>query len=228
MTGIIGAMTVEVENLIEQMTAKTTARFSGIHFVKGQLGGAEVVVARCGMGKVNAAVCAQTMILKFHPEVIINTGVAGSISPIVKMGDIVIGKNTVQHDMDLSPIGMKKGFIQEMDGVLIPCSPEVVKKMESAAQKLETTCNCHTGIIATGDQFINSPEDKARIFEEFDALACEMEGASIAQVCALNHVKFGLVRTISDNADGDSPEDFNQFVEEAAQKSIAMITEFLS
>jgi 5'-methylthioadenosine/S-adenosylhomocysteine nucleosidase len=115
-----------------------------------------------------------------------------------------------------------------MDGVLIPCSPDVVKKLEAAAANLETSCNCHTGIIATGDQFIAGKENKAAIFENFDAMACEMEGASIAQVCALNHVKFGLVRTISDNADGDSPEDFNKFVEEAAKKSIAIIQAFLS
>jgi len=224
MIGIIGAMAVEVENLIEKMNEKTTAEYSGITYVKGKLNGIDVVIAQCGMGKVNAAVCAQTMILMYSPKIVINTGVAGSISSKVKIYDIVIGKSAVQHDLDLTPIGIEKGFVHELNEKFISCTPGVVDCLEIAAKKYG---NYHTGVIATGDQFISCNTIKTTILRDFDALACEMEGASIAHVCALNNVDFGIVRTISDNADDDSNFDFNEFVREAAKKSVQIISEFL-
>ncbi|MCL2386763.1 MAG: 5'-methylthioadenosine/adenosylhomocysteine nucleosidase [Defluviitaleaceae bacterium] len=225
MIGIIGAMDIEVTAFIRAMSDTSTKIYSGITYVKGRFSGVDVVVAKCGMGKVNSAICAQTMILMYSPTVVINIGVAGSISPTVKVGDIVIGKEAVQHDLDLSPIGLKRGFIQEMNTIFIPCTPDITIGLKGAAENID--CTCHTGVIATGDQFISCKKTKNEIFENFNALACEMEGASIAQVCALNKIPFGIVRTISDNADGDSASDFTKFLHEAAQKSIQLITAFI-
>jgi len=214
MIGIIGAMEIEVKSLIEKITVETTENFSGITYVSGKMFDTDIVVAQCGIGKVNAAVCAQTMILKYSPQIIINTGVAGSVCDSVGVYDIVIGEKTVQHDLDLSPIGMER--------VYISCTPEIVKRLaNSAAGKY------HIGTIATGDQFINCGEIKSALSKEFSAIACEMESASIAHVCTLNNVDFGIVRTISDNANDDSAFDFNRFLQEAAEKSVKIICEFL-
>lgn len=224
MVGIIGAMDVEVDGLIAKMSgAAVEETHSGITYVKGKIGGADVVVARCGIGKVNAAVCAQTMILRYAPRVVLNTGVAGAISPEVRIGDIVIATGAVQHDFDLTPIGLtaKKGFILELDKAFIPCEPDVVSALCAAAG------SCHTGVVASGDQFINCADVKAAVLREFDALACEMEGAAIAHVCALNGVPFGIVRTISDSADEEADFDFGEFVKVAAKKSVEIISRWL-
>lgn len=226
MIGIIGAMAIEVDNLIAKLDGADTKTYSGVNFVSGKIFGADVVIAKCGMGKVNAAICAQTMILMYRTKIVINTGVAGAVSPLVDIGDIVIAKSAVQHDMDLSPIGLKKGFIHEIGAIFIPCAPAIVYHLEKAAQKVGG--NYYVGAVATGDQFINTGGAKNYITENFGGLACEMEGGAIAHVCAVNGVSCGIVRTISDNANNDSPEDFNEFLNEAAEKSVKIMCEFLS
>jgi adenosylhomocysteine nucleosidase len=224
MIGIIGAMAVEVESFIKKLSGTVTEKHSGISYIKGSFNGTEVVAAQCGMGKVNAAICAQTMILMYSPKIIINTGVAGAISPKVKIGDIIIAKSAVQHDLDITPLGIEKGFITEINQKFIPCAPDVIARLENAARKFG---NCYTGVIASGDQFISSGETKTAIANDFGALACEMEGASIAHVCALNNVAFGIARTISDNADDDSNFDFNEFLQEYGKKSAEIVSEFI-
>jgi len=229
MFGIIGAMAVEVDALIEKLENKKTAVHSGIIYVQGQLGGTEAVVARCGMGKVNAAICAQTMVLMYKPQAIVNIGVAGAISPTVKIGDIVIAKAAVQHDMDLTAVGVERGFIEEIGTALLPCAANMASRLENATKK---ACGAgdkyFIGVVATGDQFIHSGEIKTDILQSFNALACEMEGAAIAHVCAVNGVAWGILRTISDNANDDSTFDFNEFVQVAAEKSVKIICEFLT
>ncbi|MCL1884814.1 MAG: 5'-methylthioadenosine/adenosylhomocysteine nucleosidase [Defluviitaleaceae bacterium] len=225
MLGVIGALEVEVEGIIGKMSNNEVQTYSGISYVKGKWNNAEIVVAQCGIGKVNAAICAQTMILMYSPETIINTGVAGSLSPNVKINDVVIGKYSVHHDIDLARLELNIGFIEGLDELLIPCTQNVVDSLESAAKKHG---NYHLGIIATGDQFISSGDIKSKIYKNFNALACEMEGASIAQVCYLNKIKCGIIRAISDNADEDSDFDFNEFLQGASQKSLQILEEFIT
>ncbi|MCL2199184.1 MAG: 5'-methylthioadenosine/adenosylhomocysteine nucleosidase [Defluviitaleaceae bacterium] len=224
MTGIIGAMQVEVEGLIKKMSNTVIDVYSGVTFVRGKLGDTDVVVAKCGMGKVNAAVCVQTMILMYKPKIILNTGVAGSISNALRIGDIVIGQFVVQHDYDLTPIGHEKGYIEEVDKILFPCDQSAVEILEKIAAKHGTY---HTGVIATGDQFVDRIDIKNEISGKFNALAVEMEGASLAHVCDLNNIPFGIVRVISDSADMDSHFEFFKFVEETAKISIEIISEFV-
>jgi adenosylhomocysteine nucleosidase len=137
--GIIGAMDIEVEELINSMDDIKKETISRIDFYEGRLQDKDVVVAKCGVGKVHAAVCTQTMILKFAPDIIINTGVAGSLSPDLNIADIVISDGVVQHDFDISPFGKPVGLITGIDLIKIPCNEELVKQLVKAAEILEDT-----------------------------------------------------------------------------------------
>lgn len=226
MIGIIGAMDIEVQNLKNAVTEKQVKTVSGIDFVSGKIHGTEVVIAKAGVGKVNAAVCAQTMILLYNPEAVINTGVAGSLSSKVGVGDIVIATATVQHDMDTSSLGDPIGFISGIDMVELPCDTLVYKKLLQSAEKIDNI-KIESGIIASGDVFLNSSDLKEKIVERFGAVAGEMEGASIGQVCVINHTPYCVLRAISDNADGSSHVDYPTFVSRAAEVSTNIMLEFL-
>ena len=222
MIGLIGAMTVEVELIKGSMTEKREETISGITFVQGKLEGVDCVAAVSGIGKVNAAMCAQTMILRYHPRLIINTGVAGGMGKGIKISDIVVADSVVQHDMDTSDLGDPKGFISGIDRIQIPCDEELNDKVRAAAGAVEGLA-CHQGIIATGDQFVGSKDKLNRLMEEFGAVACEMEGGSIGQVCALNKIPFAVIRAISDHGDDEASVDFPAFASQAAQKSIELL-----
>ena len=226
MIGIIGAMDIEVENLKNAIKQAETKNVSGIDFVSGEIEGKSVVIAKAGIGKVNAAVCAQTMILLYKPDVVINTGVAGSLSPEASIGDIVIGTDAVQHDMDTSPLGDPVGFISGINTVWLQCDETTREKLLSAAGKIggfKTVC----GRIATGDAFLNSTEQKEKIVRNFSAVAGEMEGGSIGQVCVINKTPFAVVRAISDNADGSSHMDYPTFLKIAAENSTKLMLEYI-
>lgn len=224
--GIIGAMDVEVAELIESMENIKKDTISGIVYYEGTLQGKDVVVAKCGIGKVHAAVCAQTMILKYNPAAIINTGVAGSLSASLDIGDLVVSNKVVQHDFDTSGVGDPIGLISGIDLIEIPCPEMLVEKIEASAKQIENT-KVFVGTIASGDQFICSVSKKDYIVENFKALCAEMEGAAIGHVCYLNNVDFCIIRAISDKADGSAHMDFPAFVQVAAKKSINLINNFL-
>lgn len=226
-TGIIGAMDIEVKELISSMADVKKETVSDIDFYRGRLKGKDLVVARCGIGKVYAAVCAQTMILKYEPDLIINTGVAGSLSNELNIGDIVISDGVVQHDYDASPIGIPAGMIAGIDLIKIPCNEELVKKIVKAAQILKDT-RVARGTVASGDQFVCCNEKKDTITNTFDALCVEMEGGAIGQVCYINNVDFCIIRAMSDKADGSAHMDFDAFVDIAVEKTILIIKNFLA
>lgn len=224
--GIIGAMEIEVEELINSMDDIKKKTISGMDFYEGKLQNKNVVVAKCGIGKVHAAVCTQTMILKYMPDAIINTGVAGSLSHDLDFADIVISDGVVQHDFDVSSFGVPVGLISGIDLIKIPCSDELVNKLVKASEILEDT-NISVGTVASGDQFIDSMERKDYIVNNFNALCTEMEGAAIGHVCYINDVDFCIVRAMSDKADGTANMDFGIFVKSAIDKTIKLINNFL-
>lgn len=224
--GIIGAMNVEVQELISSMANITEENISSTVYYEGTLQNKNIVVAKCGVGKVHAAVCAQTMILKYKPDIIINTGVAGSLNSKLDIGDLVISDNVVQHDMDTSGLGDPIGFISGMNLIYIPCSKNLMEKLERSAKTIEDT-NAFIGTIASGDQFICSQGKKDHIVKHFNALCTEMEGAAIGQVCYLNNTDFCIIRAISDKADGSAHMDFPSFIKIATRKSTQMINTFL-
>lgn len=221
--GIIGAMDIEIDGLVAKMTNVNTKKISSITFYQGEISGKSVVVAKCGIGKVFASICAQTMIMEFKPSVIINSGVAGTLTRELGVLDIAIAKNVAQHDMDTSAIGDPVGLISGINLVYIDANNDVVNALENACKALNY--KALSGTVASGDKFVASYEDKNRIATTFGAIACEMEGASIGQTCYVNNVPFGILRAISD---GEGAElDYQEFAPLAAKQSIKIVKKFI-
>ena len=210
MLGIIGAMDMEVNALLEQMQDKSEAQIGYTRYYTGKLWGAKVCLARCGIGKVHAALCAQGMILRYPVDMLLNIGVAGALRPSLNIGDVAIGLSAVQHDMDTTPIGDPLGLISGPNIVHIPCDERMTKLLKQAAR--EALLHFETGAIATGDQFIVGTEKKNFLAETFQAAACDMEGGAIAQCCYEMRVPYAACRAISDTRDGDGRE----YMEKAA------------
>lgn len=225
MIGIIGAMGVEIRALAEILENKKSETISGVEFMQGTIHNKDVVLAVCGIGKVFAAICAQTMILKYNPDVIINTGVAGTLTDKLSIGDIAIADSVVQHDMDTSPLGDPVGLLSGINIVKIPSDENTYKKITSCVEK--TNINYLTGTIASGDQFLASVDVKERIVKNFGAIAGEMEGGSIGHVCYVNKKPFCVLRAISDCADGSGADNYMEFLDSAAKCAVDVMIEFI-
>ena len=225
MIGILGAMDIELEALLADLQQKESEQISGFTFFKGKLSGREVVIAKCGIGKVAAAVCAQTMILRYAPSLLLHTGVAGTLTSALSVTDVAIGTSAVQHDMDTSPLGDPVGLISGINKIYFEADKKAADLFLAIAK--ESGVNAIGGTIASGDQFIASAEQKARIVKNFDAIACEMEGGAVAHAAYLAKTPFVILRAISDSADGSSHMDYPTFLPIAANRSYAMVKEFL-
>ncbi len=225
MIGIIGAMQTEVELLIGKIEDAKTENISGIDFVSGKLSGVECVVAKCGIGKVFAALCAQTMILRYGVELIINTGVGGAIDERLDIGDVTVSDFVVQHDMDTTALGDPIGLISGINVVRIAADSKTANELLAAAK--ESGVNAIFGTVASGDKFISGAEAKKKISDTFGAAVCEMEGAAIGQVCYVNKVSFCIIRAVSDKADGTSGVDYMTFVDGAAKKNANIVLKYL-
>lgn len=226
--GIIGAMQVEVEELISHMTEREERQISGICFTEGLLRGHRIVVARCGIGKVFAALCAQTMILTYAPAVIINTGVAGTLSDRLGIGQVAVATAVVQHDMDTSPLGDPVGLLSGLDRIEIPADPAISDRLADCVRNAGV--HCARGVIASGDQFIAGTAAKDRIRQSFlalDLVACEMEGAAIGQVCYVGGVPFAILRAISDGGDEQAFSDYPSFLRSAAHTAAAVLEDLI-
>ena len=224
MIGIIGAIDAEVQLLTEQMEEIREEKVGFARFYVGKLFDRECVVGRCGVGKVHAAMCAQSMILKYAPQLIVNIGVAGALTDELKIGDIVVAKAAVQHDMDTTPVGDPMGLISGINIVYIPTDEQVTEGLMKAAGKLgyqPLQANA-----ATGDQFVASLEKKYALAQQFGAACCDMEGGAIAQVCYEMQVPFGEYRGISDETH-DTGREYLLNMQDAAQASARLICEFV-
>lgn len=225
--GIIGAMDEEVRILKDEMILERRETKARMEFFAGKLWNKDVVVVTCGIGKVNAAVCTQILADDFDVDKIINVGVAGGIGEEIMPGDVVVASNLVQHDFDTTAFGDKAGQIARMDTFDFKCDYNLVDAAEKACFNIEQH-KCFTGRIATGDQFIADIEKLKWLKSEFGALACEMEGGSIAHVCYLNHIPFVIIRSISDNANTGAHMDFEKFVPIAVENSINILKSMLT
>lgn len=223
LTGIIGAMDLEMEALIDLLEKEECRSISNITFYKGKLFGRDAVLAVCGIGKCFSALCAQTMILEYHPDRIINIGVAGGIVNELSVGDIAVANDVVQHDMDTSALGDPVGLISGINIVKIPCSAKVTEGLFEAAKNLQIPVV--KGTIASGDTFLAAREKKESVAETFGAVACEMEGGGIAQACYVNNVECAILRSISDGIDGGGG-DYEAFKHAAAKNSTAVLSAF--
>ncbi len=225
MIGIIGAMDSEVSALYELLQDAEITELYGYRFACGRLCGREVVLAKCGIGKVNAAVCTQTMIMKYNPEIIINSGVAGSLSPKLGICDIAVGSDVIQHDVDTTAFGDPYGLVPTVEKLSFECDENVRRAILDAAHRLGL--NALPARIASGDQFISDGEKKKWIVDNFDAMACEMEGGAIAQVCYIAGVRCAIIRAISDSTDGNHAMEYEKFMQIAADNSVKVLLETL-
>ncbi len=227
MIGIIGAMDSEIKTLTAALENREDITRFGITFSRGTYAGEDVVICRAGVGKVNAALSAQTMIMCFSPTLILNTGVAGAVAPGLTVMDAVVADAYVQHDMDTTPVGDPAGLLNVggQNMIELPTDPAAAAQLRACCESVGL--HTHRGIVATGDQFIATTAQKTRIRELFSAVAAEMEGGAIAHTCLAAGVPFASLRVLSDNADGDAGVDYPTFVTGAAEKSAAAVMQFL-
>ena len=225
--GIIGAMDVEINIFCEEMEKNGSLKKTecgNLVFNEGKLCGKNVVVVKSGIGKVNAALCAQRLILQFGVEKIINTGIAGAIQENLHIHDMVVSTDAVYHDMDATAFGYEPTEIPQMHTSAFDADEKMIAAAEKAFAQSESAKKYKLirGRIASGDQFISYAEQKEHI-EEICSPACvEMEGAAIAHACFLNQVPFVILRCISDNAD-DSYEVTYSFNERIASEECASV-----
>ncbi len=226
--GVIGALESEVEGLVASLSNVKEENIGSVKFFVGEIFGKTVAVARCGVGKVFSALAAEAMVIAYSPDLIVNTGVGGAVAKGLKTTDVVIAERLVQHDMDTSALGDPKGLISGINKIYFDADVRAVKILKAAAEK--NGVGVHLGTIASGDKFIASREDKEKIEREFEATACEMEGAALAQVAYLNKTPFAVIRAISDSADGEAAMDYPAFMPLAAKISgeltLALIKEY--
>lgn len=219
--GIIAAMQIEAEQIITAMTDTQTETCGSITYTLGKIGNTDVVCAVCGIGKVFAAMCAQTMIVKYAPDAVINTGVGGTLTRELSIGDVAVSTDMVQHDMDTSALGDPVGLISGINVIHLPADENLREKVCSIAAELGMKTFC--GTIASGDKFVADQAVKKYITETFGGIACEMEGAAVGQVCYVNKTPFLVIRAISDDADGGACEDYPAFAKKSAENSAKLV-----
>ena len=227
MLGIIGAMEEEVTGLKENMTVEKTVKRASMEFLQGTLAGKPVVVVRCGIGKVNAAICTQILADEFKVDAIVNTGIAGSLKNEINIGDIVLSTDALQHDMDATGFGYEYGVIPRMETSVFKADEKLAALAKECCEEVNPEISVFTGRVVSGDQFISDKDKKDWITEHFQGYCTEMEGAAIAQTAYLNQIPFLIVRAISDKADNSAQMDYAEFERKAIEHSVKLMTEMV-
>ena len=225
--GVIGAMESEVCKLQAGLRTPAIESIANLTFYCGKIEKNELVLVQSGVGKVNAARAAQVLIDRYHPDYIINTGIAGGVGDGLHVGDFVIGTELLQHDFDLTGFGYAKGYISGCgDGQsasVFSSDAQLIQAFSKSASSALPAQSVHLGRIASGDVFVADVDRKIQIKNDFSVLAVEMEGAAIAQVAVANGVPFIVIRAISDLADGTATESFETFEEKTATLSAKIV-----
>ena len=203
-----------------------TTKIAEMEFCEGTLGDRPVVIVKCGMGKVNAGICAHTLINEFNCKKVINTGVAGSLNNKIDIGDIVVSTEAVQHDFDVSFLGFKKGEVPYTGLKAFPADKEMRAAAVKAVKEVAPDIHAFEGRVCSGDQFISEKSQKETITKNFGGMCCEMEGAAIAQTCYLNNTPYVVIRAISDKPDETEFVEYNVFEAKAAAHC-AKIVEYM-
>ncbi|RXK19421.1 5'-methylthioadenosine/adenosylhomocysteine nucleosidase [Macrococcus sp. DPC7161] len=225
MIGIIGAMQEEVAILKGDMQNLSTEKIAHVEIYKGQLYGKDVVLMQSGIGKVNATICTTLMIQHFEPEMIINTGSAGGLGQDLAVGDIVVSKSVMHHDVDASAFGYELGQVPMMP-VKYEADENLIKLATQAIK--DNALNAKLGLIVSGDSFIGTQTQKETIISNLkDVLAVEMEAAAVAQTCYQFNVPFIITRAISDLANGDAGVTFEEFLKVACVSSSKIVKSLL-
>ena len=225
--GIIGAMELEVEQLKKEMAVESVIKKAGMDFFEGTLSNVPVVVVRSGIGKVNAALCVQILADVFQVSHVINTGVAGSLNAKLDIGDILISRDALHHDMDTTIFGYQPGEVPQMGFREFRADERMMELAREACEKVNPDIRVMFGRVVSGDQFISSKEVKERLIAQFQGDCTEMEGASIAHGAYLNSLPFVIIRAISDKADDSAEMDYPTFETAAAKHSAALVKEMI-
>ena len=220
--GIISAMAEELELLLKDMSIEEETKKANMTFYKGTLGDKNIIAVVCGIGKVNAAICTQILISEYKVSSIINVGVAGGIGKDIYPGDVVVGTDLVQHDMDTTVFGDPHGQIPRLDTFSFKCDDKLVNAALAACEDIKEI-NTFSGRIVSGDQFIADSNKVKVLDEEFNAKAVEMESAAIAQVAYLNKIPFVIIRSISDNANNGAHMDYKEFIPVGVKNSTSIL-----
>ena len=227
MLGIIGAMDEEVAKIKERLENVEIQTFGGMDFYKGNFEGKSVVVVRSGIGKVNAAVCAQILADRYQVSGIVNTGIAGSLMAKIDIGDIVLSTDALQHDMDATNFGYPAGQIPRMDVLSFPADPKLLALAKVCCGRVNPEIHTYEGRVVSGDQFISDQKKKDWLIETFHGYCTEMEGAAIAQAAYLNGIPFLIIRAISDKADNSANVDYPTFEAQAIIHSVNLMLEMI-
>lgn len=228
MIGIIGAMDEEVKALIDKMQNTESVIKANMTFNKGILNGKDVVVVRSGIGKVNAALCTQILVDDYKIDAVINTGIAGSLKAQIDIGDIVLSKDALYHDMDATGFGYEYGVIPRMESSVFRGDTKLIELASECCKRVNTDINVHIGRVVSGDQFISDKDKKDWIDKQFDGMCTEMEGAAIAHAATLNNIPFLIVRAISDKADNSATMDYGEFEKQAIIHSVNLMVELVN
>ncbi len=225
--GIIVAMDEEREAILKIMTDTKVEQIYNLRFLRGKIQGKNCVLVKSGIGKVNAARTTQVMLQNFNILYVINLGAGGSINGMLKIGDILIGRQVVQHDFDITAFGHSKGYITGI-GNSIMCDRNLVDELEQIIKSIpERNYQIKIGVIATGDIFCSEAWMKDKIRAKFDADVVDMECAAIGQVCYLDNVPFMVIRAISDTPNGKNASTFDENLKLASKRCANILKEFL-
>lgn len=222
--GILGAMTEEIEQLLADMHNPQTEEHHGFRFYRGVLHGQAVVLAECGIGKVNAALTT-ALLLSLGVDALIFTGVAGGVAHGLKIGDIVVSSDLLQHDVDVTPLGYPLGQVPG-EPISWASDAQLQRIAIQAAQSLAEG-QVHVGRIVSGDQFIASPEKVEQLSQQYQAVCVEMEGAAVAQVASKWGVPFVVIRSLSDTSDDDAKISYREFMPIVARRAKAVVRAML-
>lgn len=226
--GIMVAMNEERDAILNIMTDVKVEQVYNLRFLRGKIQGKNCVLVKSGIGKVNAARTTQVMLNQFNIQYVINVGAGGSVNALLNIGDVLIGKEVVQHDFDITAFGHSKGYITGV-GDRIICNRELVNELEQIIQSMpERSYQIKLGVIATGDIFCTEPWMKDKIRAKFNADVVDMECAAIAQVCYLDSIPFMVIRSISDTPNGENATTFDENLKLASKRCANILKEFLS
>ena len=225
--GIIGAMEEEVKRIKELMEDVNIKSIASMDFYEGRLEGVALVVVRSGIGKVNGALCTQILVDRYGVDLVINTGVAGSLRNEIDIADIVLSTDALQHDVDATGFGYELGVIPRMEQSIFEADPELITLAKSVCKRVLPGLGVHTGRIVSGDQFISDANKKEWLGKSFNGFCTEMEGAAIAQAAYLNKLPFLIIRAISDKADNSAEMAYSEFEAIAIDNTVLLLKELI-
>ena len=226
--GLIGAMQKEIAPYLDWMDSVHREQIGPHQLWLGEAFGLSMAVGCCGIGKVNAAMGTQALLLGVRPGIVLHAGVGGGLVEGLRVGDAVVARDCVQYDVDTTAMGDPLGMISTIDRIELPCDLRIAEGLlASAEETLPAGRRCVLGRVATGDRFLNDGEVKRRIVRDLGAYLCDQESCAVAQVCFVNGVPCGVVRTVSDASDGAHQSEYEQFSDGAALAAAEIIWKFL-